>query len=51
MVEKSSDIQTSTKENIHKQAQDMLQKGTILDAFKLLLANRFNENKVTNNIN
>ena len=38
MVEKSSDIQTSTKENIHKQAQDMLQKGTILDAFKLLLA-------------
>ena len=38
MVEKSSDIQASTKENIHKQAQDMLQKGTILDAFKLLLA-------------
>ena len=38
MVEKSSDIQTSTKENIHKHAQDMLQKGTILDAFKLLLA-------------
>ena len=38
MVEKSFDIQTSTKENIHKQAQDMLQKGTILDAFKLLLA-------------
>jgi len=37
-VEKSFDIQTSTKENIHKQAQDMLQKGTILDAFKLLLA-------------
>ena len=36
-VEKSFDIQTSTKENIHKQAQDMLQKGTILDAFKLLL--------------
>jgi len=37
-VEKSFDIQTSTKENIHKQAQDMLRKGTILDAFKLLLA-------------
>lgn len=37
-VDKSFDIQTSTKENIHKQAQDMLQKGTILDAFKLLLA-------------
>ena len=37
-VEKSFDIQTSTKENIFKQAQDMLQKGTILDAFKLLLA-------------
>ena len=37
-VEKSFDIQTSTKENIHKQAQNMLQKGTILDAFKLLLA-------------
>ena len=37
-VEKSFDIQTSTKENILKQAQDMLQKGTILDAFKLLLA-------------
>ena len=37
-VEKSFDIQTSTKENIHKQAQDILQKGTILDAFKLLLA-------------
>ena len=37
-IEKSFDIQTSTKENIHKQAQDMLQKGTILDAFKLLLA-------------
>ncbi len=37
-VEKSFDIQTSTKENIHKQAQDMLLKGTILDAFKLLLA-------------
>ena len=37
-VEKSFDIQTRTKENIHKQAQDMLQKGTILDAFKLLLA-------------
>ena len=37
-VEKSFDIQTSTKENIHKQAQDMLQKGTVLDAFKLLLA-------------
>ena len=36
-VEKSFDIQTSTKENIHKQAQDMLRKGTILDAFKLLL--------------
>ena len=37
-VEKSFDIQTRTKENIHKQAQDMLQKGTVLDAFKLLLA-------------
>ena len=37
-VEKSFDIQTSTKENIHKQAQNMLQKGTILEAFKLLLA-------------
>ena len=37
-VEKSFDIQISTKENIHKQAQDMLRKGTILDAFKLLLA-------------
>ena len=37
-VEKSFDIQTRTKENIHKQAQDMLQKGTILNAFKLLLA-------------
>lgn len=37
-VEKSFDIQISTKENIHKQAQDMLQKGTILNAFKLLLA-------------
>ena len=37
-VEKSFDIQTSTKENLEKQAQDMLQKGTILDAFKLLLA-------------
>ncbi len=37
-VEKSFDIQTRTKENIHKLAQDMLQKGTVLDAFKLLLA-------------
>ena len=37
-VEKSFDIQTRTKENIHRQAQDMLQKGTVLDAFKLLLA-------------
>ena len=37
-VEKSFDIQTRTKENIHKQAQYMLQKGTVLDAFKLLLA-------------
>ncbi|MCP4482968.1 MAG: flavin reductase family protein [Flavobacteriaceae bacterium] len=37
-VEKSFDIQTRTKENIHKLAQDMLQKGTILNAFKLLLA-------------
>ena len=37
-VEKSLDIQTSTKENLEKQAQDMLQEGTIFDAFKLLLA-------------
>ena len=36
-VEKSLDIQTSTKENLEKQAQDMLQEGTIFDAFKLLL--------------
>ncbi|MDG1790112.1 MAG: flavin reductase family protein [Flavobacteriaceae bacterium] len=37
-VEKSLDIQKSTKENLEKQAQDMLQEGTIFDAFKLLLA-------------
>ena len=37
-VEKSFDIQTSTKENLEKQAQDMLREGTIFDAFKLLLA-------------
>ena len=36
-VEKSLDIQKSTKENLEKQAQDMLQEGTIFDAFKLLL--------------
>ena len=50
-AEKSVDIQTSNKENIQKQAQNMLQKGNVLEAFKLLLGNRFNEYKVTNNIN
>ena len=38
MVEKSLDIQTSNKKKLEKQAQNMLQEGTILDAFKLLLA-------------
>ena len=37
-AEKSVDIQTSNKENIQKQAQKMLQKGNVLEAFKLLLA-------------
>ena len=37
-AEKSIDIQTSNKENIQKQAQNMLQKGNVLEAFKLLLA-------------
>ena len=37
-AEKSVDIQTSNKENIQKQAQNMLQKGNVLEAFKLLLA-------------
>ena len=38
MVEKSLDNQTSSKKKLEKQAQNMLQEGTILDAFKLLLA-------------
>ena len=38
MVEKSLDIQTVNKKKLEKQAQNMLQEGTILDAFKLLLA-------------
>lgn len=38
MVEKSLDIQTINKKKLEKQAQNMLQEGTILDAFKLLLA-------------
>lgn len=37
-AEKSVDIQTNNKENIQKQAQKMLQKGNVLEAFKLLLA-------------
>ena len=37
-AEKSVDIQTSNKDNIQKQAQNMLQKGNVLEAFKLLLA-------------
>ncbi len=37
-AEKSVDIQTSNKETIQKQAQNMLQKGNVLEAFKLLLA-------------
>ncbi|MBT4918578.1 MAG: flavin reductase family protein [Flavobacteriaceae bacterium] len=37
-AEKSVYIQTSNKENIQKQAQKMLQKGNVLEAFKLLLA-------------
>ena len=37
-AEKSVDIQTINKENIQKQAQKMLQKGNVLEAFKLLLA-------------
>ena len=37
-AEKSVYIQTSNKENIQKQAQNMLQKGNVLEAFKLLLA-------------
>lgn len=37
-AEKSVDIQTSNKGTIQKQAQNMLQKGNVLEAFKLLLA-------------
>ena len=38
MVEKSLDIQTVNKKKLEEQAQNMIQEGTILDAFKLLLA-------------
>jgi len=38
MVEKSPDIQTVNKKKLEEQAQNMIQEGTILDAFKLLLA-------------
>ena len=38
MVEKSLDIQTVNKKKLEEQAQNMIQEGTILDAFKLLFA-------------
>ena len=37
-IEKCPHINTANKENTQKQAQDMLQKGIVFDAFRLLLA-------------
>ena len=37
-IEKCPHINTANKENTQKQAQDMLQKGMVFDAFRLLLA-------------
>ena len=37
-IEKCPHINTVNKENTQKQAQEMLQKGIVFDAFRLLLA-------------